>query len=626
VTLTVPSARRVPLGALGLSVAAFLVPLVCAIYLPESLAERGDLLWVLALVPAFLLAYYRGWRGINVALAIGMAALSLVVTLGPLMGVHVRDWWLFLVVVAPYTAIALGAGWYSDVSGARRSGVVALRASEERFRVLADASFEAVAIHDQGTILDANASFIKLFGYELAEVVGMLALDLTAPESRDLVESMMRQGSEEPFEAMGLRKDGSTFIGELRGKALPYHGRVVRVATLRDITQLRRSDDALRRLGKALDTMQLGVTMTGVDGRITYVNPADARMHGYDVAELLGQDVGVYAPTIRRPMDLARLHALYSWNRESTNARKDGSLFPVKLHSDVMHDGDGRVTGVVTTCEDITERKQAEGRLRRTSDSLRRSHIELELTQLQLIEAERLESVGRLAAGVAHEVKNPLMTLLTGVRYLAGRQDTKDADVSVLLDDMAEAVMRADTVIRGLLDFAAPRKLDLQCQNLNDIVERSLLLMKHDLDKGQITLVRELDAELPALMLDTFKLQQVLINLVTNAVHATPPGGRVVARTRRRTAGDPIVVLEIEDTGSGIPEKALTKVFDPFFTTKPTGTGTGLGLSVSRQIVQMHGGELDLTNRAEGGVRATIAFTHTSRGHSDDQAPNSAGG
>jgi len=255
----------------------------------------------------------------------------------------------------------------------------------------------------------------------------------------------------------------------------------------------------------------------------------------------------------------------------------------------------------------IDERRAAEDELRQAYLDLRASHSDLQLAYWKLIESGRLESVGRLAAGVAHEVKNPLMTLLTGVHYLMQRVPAADGNVRTLLDDMHTAAMRADAVIMGLLDFATPREVALMPEHLNPVVKRAVDLVKHELIAARVTLALALSDGLPRLALDAFKFQQVLVNVLTNAAHATPPGGRITVRTYNRVGHD-VLILEVEDSGTGIPEEAMGKLFDPFFTTKPTGKGTGLGLAVARQIVEMHRASITIANRPEGGARVTIAF------------------
>ena len=253
---------------------------------------------------------------------------------------------------------------------------------------------------------------------------------------------------------------------------------------------------------------------------------------------------------------------------------------------------------------------------------VRRYQAELRAMQLQLIQSEKLDSVGRMAAGVAHEVKNPLQMILTGVEVLSKRLADTDESTRQILRDMADAVERADRIIGGLLNYSRDRGLDLAYADLNGTIEKSLALVNHELDKAGIALVKNLHESLPMVRLDEFKMQQVFVNLFTNAMHAVGRDGQIrVAtsmerltrgpnvghrKTDRYTPGERVAIIRIEDSGPGIPREHLEKVFDPFFTTKPTGSGTGLGLSVSRQIVEMHGGTIEAGNRDAGGARVTI--------------------
>jgi signal transduction histidine kinase len=254
---------------------------------------------------------------------------------------------------------------------------------------------------------------------------------------------------------------------------------------------------------------------------------------------------------------------------------------------------------------------------------VRRYQAELRATQLQLIQSEKLDSVGRMAAGVAHEVKNPLMMLLTGITVLEKRLP-HDEQTRMLLKDMADAVERADRIIGGLLNYARDRDLDLTSADVNATIERSVLLVKHDLENSHVSLVTHLAPGLPKLLLDEFKMQQVFVNLVTNAIHAIERDGHITVTTSieklvrgnlvgnrkadRFAPGESAVIIRVDDSGPGIPQELLGKIFDPFFTTKPTGRGTGLGLSVSQQIVEMHGGAIEIGNRDEGGARVTITL------------------
>jgi two-component system NtrC family sensor kinase len=279
---------------------------------------------------------------------------------------------------------------------------------------------------------------------------------------------------------------------------------------------------------------------------------------------------------------------------------------------------------------EIGERRLAEGRLTQSNEELlqsrerlvealaclQKSHADLKATQWQLIEATKLESVGRLAAGVAHEVKNPLMTLTMVADYLAQVVPADEPDGATMLQDMRDAIQRANRVISEMLEFSRPGGLTLKPEDFRAIVDRALSLVKLEATRHHIEVVRRLDAAAPALPVDKNKMEQVLVNIFMNAIQAMPEGGTLTVRTLDAQAGpsgSPALTVEIDDTGPGIPEDHLTKVFDPFFTTKPVGQGTGLGLSVTRQIVQLHGGTIELRNRAEGGARVTIVLNPKQR-------------
>ncbi|MCB1230715.1 MAG: PAS domain-containing protein [Verrucomicrobiae bacterium] len=291
---------------------------------------------------------------------------------------------------------------------------------------------------------------------------------------------------------------------------------------------------------------------------------------------------------------------------------------------------------VVGISEDITERVRAREQLERLNRNLTEKNKELEVTQLQLIQAEKMESVGRLAAGVAHEVKNPLALLLMGVEYLSTGIDPNDPNIEEILSEMREAINRADKIIRGLVDFSSERQLALEPTELPPLIEQSLLLVRHELTKNGVNVDIEFEKELPKVMVDGAKFEQVLVNLFINAIHAMAKSDRpkleVLVYSEKldqvprdegaRTAhhlrsGDEVVILEVKDNGCGISEANLRKIFDPFFTTKATGLGTGLGLSVVSKIVELHGGAIRIRNRLLGGVTVRIMLKVTKTKEAD---------
>jgi signal transduction histidine kinase len=260
---------------------------------------------------------------------------------------------------------------------------------------------------------------------------------------------------------------------------------------------------------------------------------------------------------------------------------------------------------------------RSEEALRRALDELRASHQRLKAAQLQLIQAEKMECIGTLAAGVAHEVKNPLQTILMGVAYLTKNIPADDETLSMVLSDIREAVGRADAIVRDLLNLSISRQIEMNEEDVNAVLEHSLSFVNYDLTRSRVQVRREFASDLPPVRLDKQKIEQVLINLFTNAIHAMENGGELLLRSRsmiwpgvleqsKFQAGDALVCIEIDDSGVGIPNEKLPRIFEPFFTTKPNGLGTGLGLPVSKQIIDLHGGVIDLGPGSLGGARATV--------------------
>jgi signal transduction histidine kinase len=338
---------------------------------------------------------------------------------------------------------------------------------------------------------------------------------------------------------------------------------------------------------------------------------------------------------------------LPNYELEHRLRHKDGSYRWILARGVALRPAGGVPTRMVGSHVDITDRRLVEERLRRvnadlaqreiqlraTLTKLESAHHELKSTQLQLIQAAKLESVGKLAAGVAHEVKNPLQTMLMGLIFIErslaamGNQSItpeSQKELRSACKDMHEAIDRANAIIRELLQMSGTPNLKLEPTDLNALLKKTLSLVNYQLNSCQVTAQCELQPNLPRLGLDEGKIEQVFINLFTNAIHAMPDGGTLIVRTYLQPAPeaadshsgdgagnghpDTEVVAEVCDTGTGIPDDKMEMLFCPFFTTKEKGLGTGLGLSVTRSIVELHGGRIELVNRPEGGARAILRF------------------
>ena len=267
-------------------------------------------------------------------------------------------------------------------------------------------------------------------------------------------------------------------------------------------------------------------------------------------------------------------------------------------------------------------------RLQQTHQKLLQAHEELKGAQLKLIQTAKMESIGRISAGVAHEVKNPLAVIQLGVDYLnTTSKDSGNQDLIEMIQEMRDAVKRADTVIKGLLNFSRSEALSPAPADLNRVIEESLVLVRHEISKHQIALNKSLAEKLPEVALDQNKVKQVFINVMMNAIQEMGDKGSLSIETFVSSAangraadpakGDSVTVL-IKDTGGGIPEDKLDKLFEPFFTTKAVGSGTGLGLSVSRSIIEMHKGTMQLGNRTDTrGAVVTILFPIPNKEHKE---------
>jgi len=338
--------------------------------------------------------------------------------------------------------------------------------------------------------------------------------------------------------------------------------------------------------------------------------------------------------------------------------RRDGAIRWVRNKHVPRHDNAGKLISYDGLVSDITERKRARDELVETNAQLTKvladltkSHDDLKAAQSQLMQAEKLHSIGQLAAGVAHEVKNPLQVILVGLQYLNDLPLGAEDQTKLVLNEMNDAVQRANVVIRDLLDFASPRELGMHERSMNTLIRQSMRFVRHELNQAKVKVVMELDDDLPNCCVDPPKIEQVLVNLFTNACHAMPSGGTLTVRSYQRAlgteevvhhhgdrsgirfwAGERAIVIEVEDTGTGISSDKLEKVFDPFFTTKQTGKGTGLGLTVTKKIIDLHRGQISIQNNPSGGVTVKIFLKAENKDErnqsrsSHEQETNTAGG
>ncbi len=390
-----------------------------------------------------------------------------------------------------------------------------------------------------------------------------------------------------------------------------------------------------------LASLPIFIYVKDVDSRFILSNPAHLHVLGCTTLEqVLGKTDFDFFPreeALHYLQDEQQLlksgRALLS--REEPVTTASGKHLWVLTTKVPLRDSQGKIFGLVGVTRDISERKRADEDLQETLKELQRSKralqetmqelelstSELRSTQLQLIHATRVESLGALSAAVAHEVKNPLQTILSGIDYLE-RNLSCGLENAAVLRDMREAVNRARLILGELLHLASAAEVTMVEQDVNLVVQRALKLVHMELMKARIALRTDFAPNCPKALLDKSKLEQALINLFSNALQAMPQGGTLLVRTRVVSpASEPepglrkfalastqktVVLIEVQDSGHGIAQENLPRVFDPFFTTKPPGVGTGLGLCIVKKIMELHQGAIHLENTQPHGVCATL--------------------
>jgi PAS domain S-box-containing protein len=362
---------------------------------------------------------------------------------------------------------------------------------------------------------------------------------------------------------------------------------------------LHRSEATARAL---LESASEGIILIDRSGRITLANAAAERMFGYPRSELLGQPLEILLPERARG-----IHAVHRTNYfaeprvrpmgiglDLAGRCRDGREFPIEISLSHVESADGGVAMAFIT--DISERKRVEGQLERQREVLYQN--------------EKLAALGTMAAGIAHEMNNPLGIITTRIEVmlLDAEQQQLPAQVLEDLQVLHRASQRVARIAASLRSFARHTPGERVPLDLNAVIDESLQLVQKPLAADNVKIVASLDRSLPPILGDASTLHQVLMNLLTNAREAMPTGGQIRIETAPGERPGWIRLL-VADTGAGIPAAEISKIFDPFFTTKRTGTG--LGLSVTYGIIQEHGGTVDVQSRPGSGTTFILSFPAT---------------
>jgi PAS domain S-box-containing protein len=489
-----------------------------------------------------------------------------------------------------------------------------VRTQERRYESLYDSMQEGTALHEiiydannkavDYRILDVNPAYEKILGLNKEQVVGRKALEIYGVDTTpylDIYAKVAATRQSTSFEtyipSMGKHFSISVFS--------PEPGRFATIFA--DITERKTSEQELEKLNGILfeRTLELvdseekfkGVFQTSrdftfistLDGRILDSNESVRDFFGYSSNEIRNMNIrDFYAyPEERDKFKELVSKKGYVENHELKLRKKDGTTINAEITVVTRKDRNGDVVGFQGSVRDITERRMMEQ---------------------QLQQSEKLSTIGTMISGVAHELNNPLTSIIGNAQLLL-RRDIPD-EIREKLNTIFRESKRSAGIVNGLLAFAREHKPERKLTDINDVIRESLKLRDYDMKVSNIEVKLSLADDLPETMSDPFQLQQVFINLINNARDALADrqAGALVIRTDRK--GD-AVLIEFEDNGPGIAGELVNKIFDPFFTTKEVGKGTGLGLSMAYGIMKEHDGSISAESGPGRGAKFVVTLPIT---------------
>ncbi len=485
-----------------------------------------------------------------------------------------------------------------------------LETSEERYKDLVENSPEMIhSVNAERYFVGVNKTELNTLVYTIEEMRNKRLEDIVSEEFKERVkkhvERVIKEGKSR-VEIQFITKDGKKTDVEISATALyhPITGQFIKTrAFVRDITDRKRLERHLREYHDILEqrvsdrTRELMETKDYLEnllegandviftlnpaGLITYVNKK-VEEWGYKKDELVGSS---FLAILSRKHKGERIRRTVADGIRQTYEveimDKTGGIKNAVLSISPLRTGDEKMAGVLVIANDITERNRLEQ---------------------QVAQAEKMSAIGQLAAGIAHEINNPIGGIMNCLYNLSNKRLPKERE-EVYMKSMEDGIQRVQRTVEQLLDFSQQHEPRLLAVDVNSLVEDVLSLMSYAVTKNGIHLSKELDLNLSRVMLDQHKIGQVVMNMLLNAVQAVKGEGEVVVRTY---ADNGWCCIAISDNGSGIPLHILPRIFDPFFTTKDVGKGTGLGLAVSLGIVEKHSGKIDVKSEEGKGTTFTI--------------------
>lgn len=421
-------------------------------------------------------------------------------------------------------------------------------------------------------ILDHNKAAADQTGFDQGRLDSMSMDDLLPEDKRDSFARLLRSDStERRMETQLVTAGGGVFDASVDIKVLSSSSGNHQILIVRDITVEKKKELDLLRFSNVIHHTVNPIQITDAKGSMIYVNPAFERTSGYAKEELIGKNPNILS---------SHKHTKAFWNSvwdqilsgkmwvgEVENRRKDGSNFHTELVISPIIDARQKVVGFLGAHRDITEQKALER---------------------QLVRSQKMESIGTLAAGIAHEVGNPLTSISSLVQVIL--RTTQDEFAKEKLELIKNQISRITRIIRDLVDFSRPSNYVVKATDVNEVLRDALNIVQYGKKVKHITFDISMAAEMPKLHVVPDQLVQVFINILMNAVDALDEiPGTITLQTKHT---DREVQVLIRDTGKGIEAEDREKIFEPFFSTKEVGKGTGLGLWVSYGIVKNFDGDI----------------------------------
>lgn len=491
----------------------------------------------------------------------------------------------------------------------------AVLASEQRYRAIFENASEAILIiaaegEQEGTIVSANPAAAAMHGYSTEEMIGLHMQEISPPgvpeHARMRVERIL-QGEWISEEVLHQRKDGTLFPIDVSAGVFVLDGHRYILVFGRDISLRKETEAALheseRRLSEMLEKMRLVAVIHDLSGKVTFCNQFFLATTGLQLSEVIGNDwFECFVPDDERQQQRARFRDMIAQGRiephsESRIRTKSGDTRFIAWNTTLLRDPDGTISGVAAIGEDITERRRLEDQLRH---------------------AQKMEAVGQLAGGIAHDFNN-ILTATIGYCHLLLAQLPEGERTRYYAEQILSSSEKAASLTQSLLAFSRKQMLNPQPIDLNSVLAHirdfAARLLPEDIE-----FQTDLADQPLVIMADAGQIEQVVLNMVTNARDAMPFGGYLSIRTeikymdenhaRFHGYGKPGIyaLLTVSDTGEGIPEDLQKHVFEPFFTTKATGKGTGLGLSMVYGIIKQHDGYIDFYSAPDEGTTFRIYF------------------